>query len=1004
MLDLQKIQFEQEEWLRENRVYEELLNRKGKKFYFLDGPPYANDIPHLGHLKVKIIKDVIIRFKFMQGYRVYFKPGFDTHGLPIENTVEKKLGLKNKNDILTLGINKFLEVCKKNAAIYKDAFLQAYKRGGILYFLKEPYLTYENYYIESAWWTFKRWWEKGLVYKGYKPVHYCSHCQTSLAGYEVTDSYIVLKDPSVYVLFKLKEKIEKIDKETYQEVYILVWTTTPWTLASNVALAIRDDTDYVLVKLSDGKHIILAESRLNVLTELGYAYEIVRKMKGKELLGLSYEPLLDIPIQKQLEGMKKENPRIHTIIASIKLLKKRTASKILAKKELKESEQELYEDFVNLEEGTGVVHIAGGHGTTDYEVSIHYNLPSVSPLDDEAKFDENTGWLNGIYVKDADRGIIKFIENKNMLLASNYISHKYPVCWRCKTPLIVKLNEQYFVDINPLKKKMIEEINRVKWFPSFAKERILDWTLNAEDWNISRQRFWGIPMPIWQCTNTECNEVKVISGLKELSKELMKMNKSLAENFDLHQVSEIKLLCDVCNSLMQKVRYVFDVWFDSSIAAWASLKYPYYDEDLFDEIWPADWINEGQDQIRGWFYYQLFSGVATFNKAPYNAVNMVGWVVDAKGEKMSKSLGNMIFAKDVLEKYGADLCRYYIIYDAPPYTIQAINLGNILKEPLKFFNVLFNIYNFYKQLGPAEKFHKEVHDEWLLSRLNKLIKEYTYALENFELNIALRKLYDFVLNDFSRFYIKLVRNNAESKKLFVKDVLKAVLKLAHPVTPFFTDWLWRKLKDDKDEKSILLEKWPNYNKNEINDELEKSFEIVNRIIESALFLRAERKTNVRWPLSNLFIFTDDLTIKNAVEKLQKIIKEQVNVVNILICKKMDITKEAKIISNELWADLSKEINEELFAKGLAREIIRHIQASRKKLELVKENAIVLEIILENELKNLLERFNLKNEIKGKTNAKEIFLLSQPSEKKYGFEDDLLVKEKSIKIRIQKVSQ
>ena len=445
MLDLQKIQFEHEEWLKDNAIYEKLLARDGKKFYFLDGPPYANDVPHMGHLKIKIIKDLIIRLKFMQGYKVFFKPGFDTHGLPIENAVEKKLGLKHKKDIEALGIDKFLEICKQNAALNKDLWMQVYKRAGILYFLKEPYLTYENYYIESAWWTFKRWWEKGLVYKGFKPVHYCSHCQTALAGYEVTDSYTVLKDPSIFVLFKLKEKVRGKD------AYILVWTTTPWTLASNVALAIRGDADYALVQLTDGRYVILAEKRLEVLNELGYAYNVIDKIKGGELIGLSYEPILDLPIQQKLKEMKKENTKIHTIIASIKMLKERVASKTAAKKGVEATEA--YEDFVNLEEGTGVVHTAGGHGKTDYEISIHYGLPVVSPLDEEARFNDEAGWLKGIYVKDADSKIIEHLEKQNALLYATYISHKYPVCWRCKTPLIVKLNEQYFISIKPIKQK-----------------------------------------------------------------------------------------------------------------------------------------------------------------------------------------------------------------------------------------------------------------------------------------------------------------------------------------------------------------------------------------------------------------------------------------------------------------------------------------------------------------------------------------------------------------------
>lgn len=990
MIDLQKIQFEQEEWLKENKVYEKLLSKGGKKFYFLDGPPYANDVPHIGHLKIKIIKDIIIRWKFMQGYRIFFKPGFDTHGLPIENAIEKQLNLKHKKDIEALGVDKFLEICKKNATLNKDSWLKMYKSAGILYFLKDPYLTYENYYIESAWWTFKRWWEKGLVYKGYRPIFYCSHCQTSLAGYEVTDSYTTLKDPSIYVLFKLKEKIK--DKEAY----ILVWTTTPWTLVSNVALAIREDANYVLVELSDGRNILIAEDRLNVLSEIEYAYRIIDKIKGKDLIGMNYYPLLDIPIQQKLENMKKENEKIHSLIPSIKLLKERIASKTATKKGMKAFE--LYEDFVNLNEGTGVVHTAGGHGKTDYEISQHYNLPCVSPLDEECKFTEEAGWLKGIYVKEADAKIINYLEKNNYLLYSSYIDHKYPVCWRCKTPLIVKLSEQYFVSIKPIKEKMIKEIKKVKWLPEFAKERIFNWVVNAEDWNISRQRYWGIPMPIWECENKNCNEVKVISSLKELAEEAIKTNNKIPINFDLHHSSKIKLFCDVCGSEMRKVPYIFDVWFDSSIAPWASLGYPYYDNNLFENLWPVDRISEGQDQIRGWFYVLLFSSVATFNVAPYKSVSMVGWVLDAKGQKMSKSLGNVIFASDAIQKLGADLIRFYLIYDAPPYSIQLVNLDNAYKEPLKFFNTLYNIYNFYTQLGPAEKFLEEIEDRWIISKANRLIKEYTENLEKFEFNIALRKLYDFVLNDFSRIYIKIIREKAEKKKFLIKEILKIVLKLLYPVSPFFSDWLWRKIRD-KEEISLVLEKWPKQNEEKIDEKLESNFELVNKIIEAALSIRAERKINLRWPLKTLFIFVDE-KIKLKLDEFIDIIKSQTNVKEIIFDKLKNITKDAKKIDN-IWIDLTTQLDESLIAEGFSREITRNIQNARKQLKLIKENFIELELVVDSELKNILEKYKQIELIKQKVNAKIFTIVLKKSDKKFEFDKDIIIREKIIGIRINR---
>jgi len=985
MLDLKKIQFEEEEFLKDKEIYKKLLEREGKKFYFLDGPPYANDVPHIGHLRIKIIKDIIIRFKFMQGYKVFFRPGFDTHGLPIENAVEKKLNLKHKKDIEALG-EKFLDICKKNATLNKDLWMQVYKDCGILYFLKEPYLTYENYYIESAWWTFKRWWEKGLVYKGYRPVHYCSHCQTSLAGYEVTDSYVTLKDTSIYVLFKLKEKIKE------KEAYMLVWTTTPWTLASNVALAIREDAKYIIAKLSDGRNVILAKDRVDVLSEIGYGFEVLEEIDGKDLIGLSYEPVLDIKIQKKLEEMKKENKKIHTIIGSIKMLKERIASKTAMKKGIEA--EEVYEDFVNLQEGTGVVHTAGGHGKTDYEISIHYGLPVVSPLDEEARFNEETDWLKGIYVKDADQKIIKYLEEKNLLLYSTYISHKYPVCWRCKTPLIIKLNEQYFVSIKPIKKKMLEELNKINFMPEFVKERMFNWVINAEDWNISRQRYWGIPMPIWECE--KCKEVKVISSIKEINEELKK-----AKINDLHHASKIELVCDNCNGKMKRVPYIFDVWFDSSIAPWASLGYPYYDENLFEDLWQVDRINEGQDQIRGWFYVLLFSGVATFDKSPYKSLSMTGWVLDEKGRKMSKSLGNVIYAKDALQKVGADLLRFYIIYDTPPYNVQLINLENAYKEPLKFFNTLYNLYKFYSQIGPAEKIKKEIEDLWLISRTNRLIKEYIEDVERFELSLALRKLYFFVVNDFSRDYIKLIRDKAENKKNLIKETLKVVLKLLYPFSPFFSDWIWQKIKDENDEESLVLEKLPKFNKDLIDENIERKFDLMNKISQACLHLRTEQKINLRWPLSTLFIFTDDKKISEEIKEIEEVIKRRVNVKKIEIKKQKEVTSRALKVDN-FFVDLDFKLDETLIAEGLARELVRNIQNGRKKLGLVKENLINVEIIADENIKKILQKHNQISLIKEKVNAKELEITKEPSKKDFDFEDEFFIKENKIKIRIKKI--
>ncbi len=926
----------------------QLLNKKNK-FYFLDGPPYANDVPHVGHIKNFIIKDIVIRKKMLEGYYVFFKPGFDTHGLPIEHAMEKKLGLKNKKDIIKYGVANFLKLCKNNATLNMELWMDVYKQLGSVYCLKKPYLTYENYYLESAWWTFKRWFNQGLIYESEKPIHYCPRCQTSLAGYEVTDSYAMLEDPSIFVLFKIKDKDE----------YLLVWTTTPWTLISNTALILRDDADYVKVKLSDGRQVWLAESRLDVLSEIGYGYEIIEKTKGKNLVGLSYEPLLDVPVQLELEQLKQEKPNIHKVLASIKLLKERVASKTATKKQVKQ--QDIYEDFVVLDEGTGIVHCAGGHGKTDYAVSQHYGLPAISPLDDECKFNNKAGFVLGMFVKDADAIILEKLNEQNKLLHATKVKHSYPVCWRCKTPLIVKLSKEIFVNITKFRKLMLEENNKVLWLPKFAKTRFDNWLENVEDWNISRQRYWGIPIPLWKC---ECGEIKVIGSFAELREEAAKAGTSISDDFDLHNAHSITLKCDKCGKDMHAVKAIFDVWFDSGIAPWASLGYPYHDI-IFDDIWPVDRINEGQDQIRGWFYSLMASSIATFHKAPYKCVSMVGWVLDAKGKKMSKSLGNVVYAKDAINELGADLLRFYMMYDCPPYSVQNFNPDIAKKDIAKFFNILLNLLNFVLMLKPTQKQQSNVADVWIEQKLNKLINDYNNYIEQFEMHKAMRAMYDFVILDLSRDYIKFIRDNANEKAMLLVNILKTLTILLAPVCPFVSHYCYVKLKQYAENNNINvsfeisphLDKWPEMK--QYNAEILEKMQLALSLIEKILSLRAKAKINVRWPLPAAY------TTLEMPDELLQLVAKQVNVKQI---KKVD---KQELNSFKLKLDdtaLDTQQDEQLIAEGFAREIVRHIQEARKKAKLNKQQTIKLSLQLSEKLKAMLEKYNLVDAILKKVNA------------------------------------
>ena len=913
MYDFKKIEEESREfWKKINllKLLEE-KNKKGKNYFLLDGPPYANDVPHVGHIRNTVYKDLNIRVAFQRGFNVLFQPGFDTHGLPIENKVEKKLNIKHKQEISEMGIKKFTDICKASAADNKDLWLEIYDKLGSWYSWKIPYLTYDNNYLESAWWTFKEIWDKGLVYEGKRPVFWCPHCETSLAGYEVTDSYANLKDP--YVIVKFKVKNAKND-------FLLVFTTTPWTLISNVAIAANSKEDYVKVETSQG-NIILAKKRLGVLEEAEVGYKVIQEFKGKKLDGLEYESLIDVPVQKELE----KNPKAHKIIMSIPILKERVSAKLRTKKGV--TGEDVFEDFATVTEGTGLVHTAPGHGKTDHEIGKHYGLPEPSPLDDACKYTDEAGQFKGMFVKDADNDILDLLEKTNKLFFKSKIEHKYPLCWRCKSPLIFRMSNQWFIKINTIKDKMIEDNKKVKWYPDFAKERFDNWVLNADDWNISRQRYWGTPIPIWKCS---CGEIKVIGSLEELKKNAV--NK-ISKNFDLHEASEIILRCK-CKKEMKRINDIFDVWFDAGVAPWAPLHYPFENKKLFEDHFPVSRINESQDQIRGWFYYLMFCGVATFNKTPFIEVSMPGWVVDSKGEKMSKSIGNVVYAKDALESVGADNLRFYYMLDIAPYELQMFNVEVIKKEVWKVFNILLNVNNYL--LSQNNNFGKlkdlEIEDKWILSKLNSLIKGYNEDLNNFEYHYVGRSLSDFIVNNVSREYIQIVRERVDKNDERVFSVLFEVLSkyivLMSPISPHIAEHLYQKLKGkfNFEEKSVHLINLPKAEEDKIDEDLEESMEEAKKVMQEILAQREKAQLGIRWPLQSVEVKVDK--VKN-IKSLDEVIRRKTNV------KKLDIKK------GEFSVNLNTKLTAELEQEGYAREIMRSIQDLRKKAKLEKKDKVKL---------------------------------------------------------------
>ena len=915
-------------------------NKHKPKFYLLDGPPYVNAEPHVGHVKTTTFKDVWSKFKLMQGYFAWFQPGFDCHGLPIENMVEKELKLKSKKDIEELGIEKFIEECRKKATGNEKVWLELYKKLGAWRGYLKPYLTLENYYIESAWWTIKKMHEKGMLYQGEKPTYWCSHCQTSLSGYEVTDSYADVKDPYVYVKFPIEGR---------ENEFIVIFTTTPWTLVSNVAIAVKGDEYYVKVSYK-GEKLVFAEKRLEAIKELlKEDLKVEERFLGKELAGLKYKPVLDVPVQRKLD--KVDNAR--RVYLSIPVLKSKSYKHGVLEKAEKMKED--FFDFVNTEEGSGCVHVAPGHGPEDYYLGQHYNLPALSPVDDEGKFTEEAGFLVGIFVKDADKIIIEKLKESGYLLFNGWIVHSYPLCWRCKSPLIFRLTKQWFLSVDEIKEKMIQENEKVRWLPEFGKKRFHNWLKDAVDWCISRQRYWGIPLPIWVCE--KCGRFEVVGSLEELKS---KAKTEIPENIDLHkhQVDKIVLKCSNCGGDMKRVPDVIDVWFDSGIAPWASLGYPYKNKEVFERLWPVDLVDESQDQIRGWFYSLMFTSVAVFDRAPYRAVAMNGWVLDEKGEKMSKSLGNVVWAKDALEKLGADVLRLYYCWESPPWEQQNFSF-KIAEEVRAALNILWNTLLFFETYS-KENFtftleNLKAEDKWILSRLNSTIKEVTNHLENFEFEKAGRKILNFVVEDLSRTYVKLIRDRAwiySNERSVPLSVLKVCLtnvsKMLAPISPFISEEIYQRLEGNY-EKSVFEAGWPSVDEKYIDKKLEEEFEYAKEFLEGILASREKAKIKIRQPLREAYIPFDIGEAKILIQTLANVKEVKVG------SKEGLVETETKFGKVYLNANLDKELIEE----GLFRELVRAIQEERKKRKMNVWDKIILKIDESEVALNILEKFGEK---------------------------------------------
>ncbi len=993
--DQKAIEKEIYDYWQENGIPQAISRQRAgkKKFFLLDGPPYANNPPHVGHVKTTACKDIWSRFKLMQGYDSLFLPGFDCHGLPTEVMVEKELGIKSKSEIEAIGVKKFDEMCLQKVSNTEKIWVEYYRALGAWRADYEPYFTYRDYYIESGWWTAKQLYEKGLMVEGLRSIHWCSHCETSLSGYEVSDSYKEMTDPSAYVKFPVNGKPGE---------YLLVWTTTPWTLPSNVAIAAKADQPYAKVEYK-GEKYVLAKARVKaVFEELLKAkpseYEVVEEFAGKELVGLKYDPLLDVEAQNspQVQDARR-------VISSIKVMMNKKYKKHVAKEEAGQAEAketaalsamaesghgarktgtatalkppeaitaavkpeeavEEYEDFVTLNEGTGLVHCAPGAGQSDNFVGKHYGLPAPSPVDVKGCFTGEVGPWKGMFVKNADAEIIKHLQVKGLVLQSGTVTHRTTLCWRCKTPLIFRLSRQWYLKVDPIKERMLSENGKVRWLPEFGKVKFANWVADREDWCISQQRYWGIPMPIWECA--KCGRKKIIGSKKELVENAVEEPKDLSD-LHRHTVDPIKLKCE-CGSTMERIRDIFNVWYDSGIAPWASLGYPFTNKELFEQVFPVDLITESQDQIRGWFDSLMFASVATFGHAPYKSVGLMGWVLDEKGEKMSKSLGNVVGAKDAIERVGADVIRFYYCWEVAPWEVQKFSFKSA-SEIQRFLSILYNSYTFFETYRPGNFSPSKIdsayctslpaEDRFAISAVNSLAAKAASHMERFEFHLAGRELVSFVQDDFSRWYVKLVRDRVSGRDDKSKEqalstmhyVLMRVAKLLAPMTPFICEKIYRNLKklDAGEEwESVHFSEYPVEDAALLDPELEEKMTLAMKITAAANAARADAKIKLRWPVLEIGVFAPgDSALGPVITDLHGILESVTNAQKVSFLteepegpnwQKMPIgTGSTGLVC------LNTERAQAMMHLAGLREVSRAVQAARKKAGLVVSDRIAL---------------------------------------------------------------
>ena len=827
-----------EEWKKQDILNKTIENRSGKEnWVFYDGPATANGMPGLHHMVAKFLKDSFCKYQTMKGKRVLRKVGWDTHGLPVEVNVEKKLGFNGKGDIEKFGIEPFNKLCRETVWENETAFRKLTDEMGQFIDLDNRYITYDNDYIETEWWILKKFFDEGLFYEGVKILPWCPRCGTGLASHEVAQGYKEVTANTVVVPFKAKG----------EDVYFLVWTTTPWTLISNVALCVNPNEDYVKVE-SKGYKFILAKALATSV--LGDEYEVLETYKGKDLEYKEYEQLI---------------PSIDV---------KGKAFFVTC------------DDYVTMSDGTGIVHIAPAFGEDDAKVGKNYKLPYVNPVGEDAVYTE--GLWKGMNIFDADLEVVKYLAENDKLFKKQKMVHEYPHCWRCDSPLVYYSRPSYYLEVTKLKDKIIEENKKVNWYPTFVGEkRFGNWLENMNDWALSRTRYWGTPLPLWKC---DCGHTEMIGSREELAEKAIE--EVDPKTIDLHRpyVDDIHIKCSKCGKEMVRTPEVIDCWFDSGAMPFAQYHYPFENRELWESQYPADFIAEGIDQTRGWFYSLLVLGVFVTGKSPYKNVLVNELLLDKNGQKMHKSKGNAVEPFTIMHKYGADTVRWYLPYVSPTWTPIKFDEEGLKEVHSKFFNPLKNTYSFFEMYANTDNINldectvdvknREEIDKWLLSKYNKLVKVVTDGFDKFDLNIVVKEVTNFVSEDLSNWYIRRNRNrfwsselNDSKKSVYITtyEVLTGLCKLCAPVIPFTTEEIY---KDLTGEESVHLADYPVCDESLIDEKLEEKMDLVRNLISLGRNVREENKVKVRQPISEVVL---DGKNKDVLSDLVDLIKEELNV-------------------------------------------------------------------------------------------------------------------------------